>query len=263
LDFTEDYFDTKLFPEEYTGYDGSEVWHFIHNQICFSDFSYDDNHWKADFNKAVSGLHAMISSHIVIGIHSKQDKQEPFPEEASWRDASIEFARRLGPTGENELAIENMYFSYMLLLAATGKAAAYLNADCKAGAVPESFHKNLQEIQEHELLVDESVKAASERLFAHASKDVSTLWEARMRCRELLRIMNCVQCNKCRLHGKVATLGLTSAMQLLLADLNTAGSSYPVSRAQLAALVLTLHKFAIAVQYCNSKIQGSKTAIIE
>ena len=47
-----DYYDTEEFPEGYTGYDGSEVWKFIHEKICFKGYEYDDNHWKADFNKA-------------------------------------------------------------------------------------------------------------------------------------------------------------------------------------------------------------------
>ena len=33
-----------------------------------------------------------------------------------------------------------------------------------------------------------------------------------------MRIINCVQCSKCRLHGKVAVLGLSTALQVLLGE---------------------------------------------
>jgi len=53
---SEDYYDTLLFPEDYTGYDGSDVWKFIHGRIGFhggdmTEDEYDADDWKADFNK--------------------------------------------------------------------------------------------------------------------------------------------------------------------------------------------------------------------
>jgi hypothetical protein len=44
--------------------------------------------------------------------------------------------------------------------------------------------------------------------------DFPQVWKARLRTRDLLGIMNCVQCNVCRLHGKVASLGLGVAFQV-------------------------------------------------
>jgi len=41
---TDDYYDTLQFSEEYTGHDGSDVWRFIHDRICFEDYQYDDDH---------------------------------------------------------------------------------------------------------------------------------------------------------------------------------------------------------------------------
>ena len=69
---SEDYYDISQFPEEFTGYDGAEIWQFIHNRIAFHDDDtmdeYDADNWKADFNKAVSGLHSCISCHIIKGV---------------------------------------------------------------------------------------------------------------------------------------------------------------------------------------------------
>ena len=86
---SDDYYDTEQFPEGYTGYDGSEVWNFIHNRICFSGYDYDDDHWKADYNKAVSGLHTVISAQVTRGISERVVNGEPFTDDEVWRDPQV------------------------------------------------------------------------------------------------------------------------------------------------------------------------------
>jgi len=251
---SEDYYDIEQFPEDYTGYDGSEVWRFIHNRICFKGYEYDDDHWKADFNKAVSGLHSMISVQIIRGIQEKIDTNEEFTEDEQWRDPVAEFDRRLGPKGETPLALENMYFCYMLLLTAASKARERLLKDCDSGKIDEDAANALRPILEHPLLDNPFVGAAYAKFHDHAVKDsdsVGALWEARMRSRELLRIMNCVQCNKCRLHGKISTMGLSTALQILVGSTGEGGDVTTVSRVELAALMETVDKFSRAIQTCK------------
>lgn len=249
---SDDYYDIELQKEGYTGYDGSEVWQFIHDRICFNNYSYDDDHWKADFNKAVSGLHAMISAQIVRGIKEKVATGEAFTDDEVWRDPAAEFERRLGKTGETPSAIENLYFCYMLLLRAVHIAQTRLARDCKMGKVVCPI-RNLQGVLRYPLLEDAGVAAASTKVLSHVqtSDAVAALWEARMRCRDLLRIMNCVQCNKCRLHGKISVLGLTTAFQILVGQRGEGGDPEKVHRVELAALMTTLHKFSLAVDLCK------------
>lgn len=250
---SDDYYDAFLNEEGYTGYDGSEVWDFIHQRICFQGYDYDDDHWKADFNKAVSGLHSMVSAQVIRGIKEKTDAGEEFTEEEIWRDPKKEFDRRLGPNGETPLAMENLYFCFMLLLRAASEAKSRLVQDCSAGKVVCPL-KDLQGLLAHPLLKNDSVAVASKKLHDHAIQDPDSseaLWEARMRCRDLLRITNCVQCNKCRLHGKIALLGLATAMQLLVGQRGEGGDPDKVHRVELAALLTTLHKFSKAIQFCH------------
>jgi hypothetical protein len=64
-DFTE-YFDLRQCQSRDTGYDGSNVWRFIHHKICFIKKLEDPKHsWKRDYNRAVSGMHAAVSAEIV------------------------------------------------------------------------------------------------------------------------------------------------------------------------------------------------------
>jgi hypothetical protein len=256
---SEDYYDTTQFPEEFTGYDGAEVWRFIHNRIAFqgSDIvdEYNDDSWKADFNRAVSGLHAMISAQVCRGIGDKIASGLTDENETEWTDPKAEFDRRLGPGGETPKAIENLYFTYMLLLSAVAKAKDRLLADCGSGKIDTETASEIQSILSSSLLDDSSIESASKKLHDHALKDDSNLWEARMRARELMRIMNCVQCNKCRLHGKISVMGISTALNLLLGQTGAGGDAKKIHRVELAALMTTLGKFATAVDYCQSMLE--------
>lgn len=256
---TEDYYDTNQFPEEYTGYDGSDVWEFIHSKICFQEIDEDDEDWKADFNRAVSGLHSMISAQIIRGIEGTISRGEEFGDDKPWTDPVAEYARRLSPEGETPHAMDNLYFSYMLILSAVGKARDRLLQDCESGKIDDAAAESLRPVLSHPLLDDSTIGVASVKLHDHAVKDADAngaLWEARMRTRELMRIMNCVQCNKCRFHGKIAVLGLSTAMQVLLGRTGEGEDPNRIHRVELAALMTTMSKFSTAVQYCT-KISSS------
>ena len=250
---SEDYYDIAAFPEGYTGYDGREVWQFIHNRICFAGVGYNDDNWKADFNKAVAGLHTMISAQVVRGIQERVDSGGSFTDDEVWRDPDAEFQRRIGPTGENPQALENLYFSYMLVLSAVSKVKDQLVRDCQSGKIDASASGELQSILDDvTVLNDDSVAIASTKLRNRALNDASgTLWQARMRSQDLIRIMNCVQCNKCRLHGKISTMGLSTAFKVIIGDGNDLANLH---RVELATLVATLQKFSTAVDFCQRKL---------
>jgi len=255
---SEDYYDTLQFPEDYTGYDGRDVWGFIHDRIGFHEEEalledeYDADCWKADFNKAVSGLHAMVSAQVVRTMIEKlQDTGELDPESYQWTDPVEEYERRLGANGETPEAVENMYFTMMLLLSGVRAARERLLQDCDSGSIgDEETCETLRSILTHPLMDDPSIDAASRRLKNHALQDSNNLWEARMRTRDLMRIMNCVQCNKCRFHGKISTLGLSTALQLTLGNQGTGGDVADIKRVELAALVTTMGKFASGIELC-------------
>lgn len=255
---SEDYYDISQFPEEFTGYDGSEIWTFIHERIAFHDDTITDefnsDNWKADFNKAVSGLHSCISAHIIKGIQQKIDDNEEFDEDNKWTDPKAEFDRRLGENGETPQAIENLYFGYMLLLSAVKNARERLVQDSESGKIDVGAADALKPVLAYPLLDDESIGVASKKLHDHAVKDeqsVQRLWEARLRTRDLFRVMNCVQCNKCRLHGKIGAMGLSTAFQVLLGRTGEGGDVNRIHRVELAALMTTLSKFSTAISYCE------------
>jgi len=248
---TEDYYDAVSNPEAYTAYDGSLIWKFIHEKICFQK-DLNTELWKLDFNRAVSGLHSSISAHIVEGmVYADEDAPAV---DGSELDPMAEYKRRLSPHGQNPDAIGNLYYGTMLLLCAVREARGRLGAYdygtdmMGSGDVGEL----MEELLESPLLSDSSLVAkidqAQDNLRDHVASNPMSLWKARLRTRDLLRIMNCVQCNVCRLHGKVGALGLSVAMSILLGDEGRGGDAGRLHRVEIAALVSTLGKFANAIQ---------------
>ena len=73
-----------------------------------------------------------------------------------------------------------------------------------------------------------------------------------MRTRDLMRIMNCVQCNKCRFHGKISILGLSTALQLAVGHRGNGGDIKKIHRVELAALVTSMGKCSRGIELCLS-----------
>ena len=140
----------------------------------------------------------------------------------------------------------------MLLLSAVSRAKDRLLADCQSGKIDGETASILTDFLAIPLLDDPSVGFAAKKLHDHAVESSNNLWEARMRSRELLRIMNCVQCNKCRLHGKIAMMGLSTALQINLGRNGEGEDPNLIHRVELAALISTLYKFSRAVNFCQS-----------
>ncbi len=188
------------------------------------------------------------------GIEKKIEGDEEFDEDCEWTDPKVEFDRRLGEKGETPEAIENLYFGYMLLLSAVKNARERLIHDCDSGKIDAAAAEALKPVLASPLFDDNNISVASRKLHDHAVKDeqsVQALWEARLRTRDLFRVMNCVQCNKCRLHGKIGAMGLSTSLQVLLGRTGEGGDVDRIHRVELAALMTTLSKFSTAVSYCQ------------
>ncbi|GMH75843.1 hypothetical protein TL16_g06889, partial [Triparma laevis f. inornata] len=246
---TEDYYDTQDVPESFTGYDGSVVWKFIHEKIAFKPSTFVCGSWRRDFNNAISGLHSSISCHILMSIEEKLEDGEGDVDGLVFRE---EFDRRLG-TKEH---VENLYFTYLLLLGAVREARHRLLEDCDSNF---DGAEDLKHLLSQPIWDESVIDCAAEQMRKHGTKEDDTFWKARMRTRELMRIMNCVQCNKCRLHGKIGVLGLSTALQILLGKSGTGVDRQVISklhRVELAALLTTTGKLGRAVMFYEDRIKG-------
>ena len=73
--------------------------------------------------------------------------------------------------------------------------------------------------------------------------------ELQRRFKHLLQIMQCVGCDRCRLWGTLQTLGIGTALKILLDDSSSRAVS--LSRQEAVALVHTLERFSSALKYAS------------
>lgn len=232
-DFTE-YFDLRRQPERNTEYNGQRIWRFIHQKICFQEGLQDleKGGWKRDFNRAVSGMHAAVHVNIISDMG--------FTEEGR-----AEYRRRLR---DEPGSIANLYFAYMLTLCAIRDLQERL-VNCNYLGDGEAVRPIMQELFDSELINSPAVLVAADNLRKHAQSPEAEEWKARLRARDLYAVMNCVQCNICRMHGKVMAMGLGAAMQVLLGTDGRGGDVEGLDRVMLGALVATTIKLGTAAAF--------------
>merc|ERR1719240_1210180 len=94
---------------------------------------------------------------------------------------------------------------------------------------------------------DPRIRWAESNMKDHVEKQAKTsIWKARLRSRDILSIMCCVQCNRCQIHGKVASLGLATALKIIIGEEGEGVDPFVLGRHEMGALVATASKLAHA-----------------
>ena len=148
--------------------------------------------------------------------------------------------------GQHPDRLNNLYFLFVFLLRAVNKATPmllsfnYSTGDAlqdasTSSAVRELLTSGIVPSCSPSLSFDETVMfAAHERL--------PLKLQFRRHFRNISRIMDCVGCEKCRLHGKLQVLGIGTALKVLFND-----SVFDLQRNEVVALIGTLGKVSNAV----------------
>jgi len=210
-----EYYSLSMYSESNTGYDGSDVWRLIHDKICSSESLSHSSGPHGILSAAVSAMHTAISAHIVT------DMREG--------DTAPEFARRISNHPEYLQALVSS--RDFVLAAAQSCSDALLAYDY--GDEAEEIMPRLQSILNTPSHVAPEALAVPENTA-----------EIRLRLRELCTVMDCVQCNACRIHGKVASMGLATACRVLW----NGSPNKHLSRVEVASLVVFLDKLTEGVR---------------
>ncbi|KAL8971761.1 MAG: hypothetical protein Q9197_003114, partial [Variospora fuerteventurae] len=261
-------------PERYTGYAGQPVWDAIYRENCFfkslpssslppasspfnplnnrleaanalrnviqagtpqSEFVLDDECLeKRVFHRIISGMHASISTHICNDYLNQTTGQ--------WGPNLQCYADRLAAHPER---ISNLYFNYALLLRAVTKLRTYLRnyTFCSGDPTQDLVTKT-------KILRLADSAAAQPRIFDESimfqdPHDAGLKEDFRNRFRNVSRLMDCVGCDKCRLWGKLQTVGYGTALKVLFEyDEDRNGENPLLRRTELVALVNTLDRVA-------------------
>lgn len=270
------YINLDLNPEKFTGYSGASaarVWGSIYweNLRGFQDNSCME---KRILFRLLSGLHSSIMTQIANDYRF---------DDGTWGPNTKMFVNAVGMHPDR---LTNMYFAYVFVLRAIGKAGPFLmthdfdtgneeddkltrqlikeltNAEQEKEAgmvsVDEELRDNsvpmcLSGFDEKGLFEPDGVggKGGSMDLFDGGEVDDSMALKQEFmhKFHNISRIMDCVGCEKCKLWGKLETLGLGTALKIMLFSSGADGQTElaSLSRNEIIALVNTAAQLAKSV----------------
>ena len=187
---------------------------------------------KRVFYRLISGMHASISTHLCWDFFNQTTGE--------WVRNVNCFKERLHDHPER---ISNMYFNYALLLRAVGKIRPHLKNYSFCAADPEQDRRTKQLIVNLSDAINRSGEFFDERVMFKSPDNIALKEDFKNRFRNVSRIMDCVGCDKCRLWGKVQTIGYGTALKILFEfDDKNPKNDPPLRRTELVALVNTLDR---------------------
>mmetsp|Transcript_19922 Transcript_19922/g.29803 ORF Transcript_19922/g.29803 Transcript_19922/m.29803 type:complete len:1135 (+) Transcript_19922:73-3477(+) len=243
-------------PERWTGYNGSQVWEAIYKENFFHNSPPDSLRYEERvLYKLLSGMHTSINVHIALKYYPPMKGKR-----ATWEPNPEQFVKRYA---DHPNRIKNLHFAFVVLLRAIRKAGPYIrNLDYRtdphaaisasqgSGSHTRALVNRL--LSTHLLTSCQKVFSAfDESLLFQSTRDSTPVGQLKVHFKNVFQnissILDCVSCQKCKLHGKLALMGLGSALKTLLlpADmLNEEG----LKQAEVVAMVNTLGKFSKAIQ---------------
>ncbi|KAF5780654.1 putative endoplasmic reticulum oxidoreductin 1, ERO1-like superfamily [Helianthus annuus] len=241
------YVNLQLNAERYTGYTGPSarrIWDAIYTENC-PKYAYGETcPEKKVLFKLISGLHSSISSHIAADYLLDETNNKWGPNLKLMRDRVLKHHDR----------VENLYFTFLFVLRAVTKAAAYLDqAEYDSGNHMEDLRAQLLIRQ---LVHDSKLQDACALPFYEAE-----LWQGQggpilrqqiqNQFRNISALMDCVGCEKCRLWGKLQVLGLGTSLQILFSvdDQGNPDPHLQLQRNEVIALLNLLNRLSESLIY--------------
>jgi hypothetical protein len=122
------------------------------------------------------------------------------------------FVNRIGSHPER---LQNVYFTYALLLRAVKKFGPYLDKYEYRTGSPQEDEKTRFMVQDFIKSADSCPSTFDENSMFKGPEAQILKKEFKDHFRNVSQIMDCVGCEKCRLWGKVQTVGLGTALKVL------------------------------------------------
>lgn len=247
-------------PETWTGYMGQEIWKAIYMENCFVGSIDNMCTEEKIFYKVVSGLHSNINLHLSHNYLDTDLKKNNTNKLNELSDTYSELNYYVNAPMAHERVIShpdrinNLFFLYSLVHKTLEKAEATLKRfEYETGnkLEDELLKKNITNFYEVFHQMDSSVKVNSQVGNNDLLKKFvgyNRIDELKMRFRNISSIIDCVGCQKCRLHGKLQIYGLATMMKILF-DKNDV---VKLKRNELIAFVNLASKINRSVGYLFS-----------
>ncbi|ODV63230.1 ER oxidoreductin [Ascoidea rubescens DSM 1968] len=262
-------------PERFSGYGGpqsNQIWTSIYLENCFTkEVSSENEHLannlnfmsriddqcleKRVFYRIISGLHASIATHLSNEYYN--------PLAQNWEPNLQLFMQRVGYFPDR---LSNIYFNYALIVKSIlklSKFSDHLNI-CNSKVIQDKINK-IADL----LTNNSSIDIFHEQLLflEDSYESIYLKQEFKSKFRNITEIMDCVGCERCKMWGKIQTLGYGTALKLLfeLPSLNDIDNNnyniddYDIDeiignlkRNELVALINTFDRISKSVQSINN-----------
>jgi flavocytochrome c len=252
-----------LNPERNTGYNGTHIWNAIYQENCLAVKEDEMCYEERVMHRLLSGLHTSTTLSIVKHYYPPSKRKN----RVNWEPNPELFMAKFE---DNPDYLRNLHFSYVVLLRALRKASDYLYA------YPISTGHTLEDQTATVLLkrlLDSAILTSCQPVFSAFdetlmfSEDVESENVISLKqnfkgvFHNISSILDCVQCQQCKLHGKMAMLGYGTALKILFMN------DISLERNEVVAFINTIAKFSESMKevremtnlYWNSQSQESKT----
>lgn len=242
------YIDLRLNPEGYTGYGppaSTIIWKAIFDENCFQHGNIKEMCYEERvFYRLLSGVQSNIAAHVA-GNYPVDD--DPHAENPVTKPNLEVYDRMLGRFPER---VNNLYFTFVFLLRALNKASPLLSQREYSIGDPEvdtRVKQQMQQLLDSRIVRECSPSKSFDESIMFATPDTAPIKKQfKAHFRNISRIMDCVTCEKCRLHGKIQMLGVGTALKILLDD-----KPLDLSRNEILALINMLGKLSNSIRIVN------------
>jgi len=219
-----------LNPERNTGYNGTHIWKSIYEENCMT--TQDSCLEERVLYRLLSGMHTSTTISIAKNYYPPSKRKN----RTDWESNPNYFMEKFQNHPE---FIRNMHFSYVVMLRAIKKASKYLYD---------------YDVQSRNMVDDEAAKILLKRLLdtsiLRSCSSVFSAFDESLMFQEqginiqqnfkgifhnVSSILDCVQCQQCKLHGKMAMLGYGTALKILFVP----PELFKLERNEVVALINT------------------------
>lgn len=254
-------------PERFTGYGGNQsfdVWKAIYLENCFPNtnpMSMTNNDDGGEqcieknlFYRLVSGMHASIAVHLSRE-YLNSETGEFYP------NLKV-FMERVGMHNDR---LSNIYFNYALVSQAIVKLSEILplrefiqlGYDDITPAQKQHLLANndVESVEVYDrLLLDDIIPSLESNVVFNTTNlfdNTNLKDEFRSRFRNISAIMDCVGCDRCRMWGKIQTIGYGTALKILFEDDNYDNHNLKFRRIEIVALINTFDRLSKSIESIN------------
>jgi ERO1-like protein alpha len=230
------YVNLQLNPEGNTGYIGKEanrVWTAIYQENCFKGNLEDMCLEQRMFYRLLSGLHTSISMHIAYRFNAQEDVFNVNDGKTLWSPNYSEFTKRFLDFPERT---QNLYFVFTFYVRAIQKMKEFLMGyDFNTGNA--TYDKETHHLI-NDLVTSKSIcqPTFDESIIIRNTDNQYLLDQMRSHMYNVSTIMNCVACEKCRLWAKLQTMGLSTALKVVVSE-NSEEILQGIQRNELIAFI--------------------------